>query len=105
MKTSRTPKEMAKLVEDIGPKSTKKYTMCISALGRSRQWERALSLLEAMHDQPLLPGVITSRLLMGACKTGKHVSFTIEFLVKNDIYIYIHYRIIKKARRGRCFVI
>ena len=72
MKTSRTPKEMARLVEDIGPKSTKEYTMCISALGRSRQWERALSLLDEMRERGVTPDVISFSAAISACeKAGK----------------------------------
>ena len=44
--------------------------MCISALGRSRQWERALSLLDEMRECGVTPNAISFSAAISACENG-----------------------------------
>ena len=50
MRNSRRSVEIAQLLESIQPKTVKEYSMGISAYGRARDWNRALSLLATMRQ-------------------------------------------------------
>ena len=64
--------EVARLVEELKPRTGKDFTVCISAYGRVRDWRSATGLLDQMRQSGSVPNVISFSAAISACgKSGQ----------------------------------
>ena len=73
LKQARGSMEVQRLIkEHHRPLKLKEYTMVISAFGRSRDWKRALEILEEMRSSGVQPDVVAYSAAITACaKSGE----------------------------------
>ena len=73
LKQARGSMEVQRLIKERPrPLKLKEYTMVISAFGRSRDWKRALEILEEMRSSGVQPDVVAYSAAITACaKSGE----------------------------------
>ena len=54
LKAAQSSAEVTNLVQQLGPRTAKEFTICLSAYGRVRDWRSAVSLL---YDMALFGGL------------------------------------------------
>ena len=63
---------MARLVAELKPRSSKDFTVCISAYGRVHDWRSATGLLDQMRQCGSAPNVFSFSAAISACgKSGQ----------------------------------
>ena len=72
LRRSCDSREIESLLEEIQPRTVKEFSMAISAFGRSKDWQRALGLLDEMRDAGVAPTEFSWSAAINACgKNGE----------------------------------
>ena len=72
LRAARSGAEVARLVAELKPRSSKDFTVCISAYGRVHDWRSATGLLDQMRQCGSAPNVFSFSAAISACgKSGQ----------------------------------
>ena len=72
LRAARSGAEVARLVAELKPRSSKDFTVCISAYGRVHDWRSATGLLDQMRRCGSAPNVFSFSAAISACgKSGQ----------------------------------
>ena len=80
LKAARSTEEVARLVEQLRPRTARDYTVCISAYGRVRDWRSATETLGQMRRCGVEPDVISYNAAIRACREGGPWQRALELL-------------------------
>lgn len=67
LKRARSSAEVASLVKQFKPRTAKEFTVCIGAYGRTRDWRRAVGLLDEMQRVGVEPNLFSFSAAISAC--------------------------------------
>ena len=80
LKAARSTEEVARLVEQLRPRTARDYTVCISAYGRVRDWRSATETLGQMRRCGVEPDVISYNAAISACGKCKQLERALSLL-------------------------
>ena len=80
LRAARSGAEVARLVAELKPRSSKDFTVCISAYGRVHDWRSATGLLDQMRQCGSAPNVFSFSAAISACEKGGQWERALELL-------------------------
>ena len=95
LRAARSGAEVARLVAELKPRSSKDFTVCISAYGRVHDWRSATGLLDQMRQCGSAPNVFSFSAAISACGKSGQWERALELLreihqcgIEPDVIIY-----------------